>query len=142
MRSINLGGGSGDLSRRDALKVITLGGAGVLLAACGGATGANGSTPAATGGASTTDYSARFAAFQAADEPNADPAKIEWPDFVTSAEPEVKQLYEFQLRNGELMRYMPCFCGCGGDGHKSNRDCYVKRVNPDGTAVLDSMAPT
>ena len=41
------------------------------------------------------------------------------------------------------MRYIPCFCGCGlNDGHRSNRDCYVSRVNSDGSVVFDSMAPT
>lgn len=92
---------------------------------------------------STTDLSSRFAAYKVAPEPSADPAKVVWPAFVTEAGPEVKRLYEFQLRNGQLMRYMPCFCGCGGNaGHRSNRDCYVRRVDPDGSVVLDSMAPT
>jgi Protein of unknown function with PCYCGC motif len=91
----------------------------------------------------TDDYSARFARYQAANEPNGDPAKVVWPDFVTKAGPDVQRLYEFQITHGDLMRYMPCFCGCGQSaGHRSNRDCYVKTVNPDGSVVLDSMAPT
>jgi hypothetical protein len=58
-------------------------------------------------------------------------------------DPEVKRLYEFQIVNGPLMRYMPCFCGCGQTAeHRGNRDCYVKAVNPDGSVVFDSMAPT
>ena len=85
----------------------------------------------------------RFARYPVAFEPNADLAKVVWPSFVTDANPEVKTLYEFQLTHGDLMKYMPCYCGCGeNDGHKSNRDCYVKKVNADGSAVLDSMAPT
>lgn len=94
-------------------------------------------------GGSAEDFSARFARFQVADEPNGDLAKVVWPDFVTEAGPEVKRLYEFQVTNGELMRYMPCFCGCGqNDGHRNNRDCYVQQVNADGSVVFDSMAPT
>jgi hypothetical protein len=55
----------------------------------------------------------------------------------------VRRLYEFQITHGELMRYMPCFCGCGQNaGHRSNRDCYVHRVNRDGSVILDDMAPT
>jgi len=43
-------------------------------------------------------------------------------------------LYEFQVVNGDLMRWMPCFCGCHrSDGHRNNRDCYVEAVNPDGS---------
>ena len=96
-------------------------------------------SPAAT----TADLSARFAGYEPAREPNGDPSKVDWPDFVLAAGPEVKRLYEFQIEHGELMRYMPCFCGFGQNaGHRNNRDCYVKRVNPDGSVVLDPMAPT
>lgn len=88
-------------------------------------------------------FAARFAGYEAASEPNGDLARVVWPRFVTDAGPEVQRLYEFQITNGDLMRYMPCFCGCGEeDGHRSNRDCYVERVNRDGSVVLDAMAPT
>jgi hypothetical protein len=54
-------------------------------------------------------------------------------------DPEVKELYAFQVENGDLMRFMPCFCGCHlEDGHRSNRDCYVEAVNPDGSVVFDA----
>lgn len=89
------------------------------------------------------DFSERFARYQAADEPNGDLSKVVWPAFVIDAGPEVRRLYEFQIVNGQVMRYMPCFCGCGQNaGHRNNRDCYVKSVNRDGSVVLDSMAPT
>ena len=106
-------------------------------AACGSGSKRDGASP------STEDFSARFARYEVADEPNGDLGKVAWPDFVTEAGPEVQHLYEFQVTNGELMRYMPCFCGCGqGAGHRNNRDCYVKRVNADGSVVFDAMAPT
>lgn len=104
------------------------------------------SAPRATGGGADVqadDFSARFSEFEAADEPNGDLSKVEWPSFVTDGDPEVQRLYEFQITHGEVMRYMPCFCGCGQSaGHRSNRDCYVQSVNADGSVVLDSMAPT
>ena len=88
-------------------------------------------------------FAPRFAAYEPATEPNGDLSKVVWPDYVLRAGPEVKRLYEFQVTHGELMRYMPCFCGCfDEDGHRSNRDCYVERVNRDGSVVFDSMAPT
>jgi hypothetical protein len=88
-------------------------------------------------------FAARFASFKPAPEPNGDLAKVVWPDYVLEAGGDVKQLYEFQVTHGELMRYMPCYCGCGEfAGHRNNRDCYVQRVNPDGSVVFDSMAPT
>lgn len=117
------------VTRRRALTLIGFGVAGVYLAACRGD--------------DEPDFSDRFAEYEPASEANGDPTKVDWPDFVVQAGPEVQRLYEFQIENGDLMRYMPCFCGCGNHaGHRSNRDCYVKQVNPDGSVVLDSMAPT
>jgi hypothetical protein len=90
-----------------------------------------------------TDFSARFATYEVAREPNGDLSKVAWPDYVLGAGPEVKRLYEFQVTHGELMRYMPCYCGCGQNaGHRNNRDCYIRRVNADGSVVFDAMAPT
>jgi hypothetical protein len=123
------------MKRREFLLTASVTVVGGAAAACG--------SGGASGSIDKRDLPGYFSQFQAAEEPNADLAKISWPSFVTNARPEVRTLYEFQLTHGELMKYMPCYCGCGQDsGHKSNRDCYVQKVNPDGSAVLDSMAPT
>ncbi len=131
-------------SRRRFLGAFSVGAAGVALTACGGAQ--LGSLPrpeTGSSGADLPDFANRFAEFEPADEPNGDLAKVVWPDWMAQFGPEVKRLYEFQILNGPLMRYMPCFCGCQWeDGHRSNRDCYVEAVNPDGSVVFDSMAPT
>ena len=112
---------------------------GILLAACGGKQERSPTAPAGVPG----DISAHFAGYEPADEPNGDLAKVVWPAFVTKAGPEVQRLYAFQVENGALMRYMPCFCGCHKeDGHRNNRDCYIEAVNADGSVVFDSMAPT
>ena len=84
-----------------------------------------------------------FAQYEPAPEPNGNLDKVVWPDYVLNAPPEVKELYEFQVTHGDLMRWMPCFCGCGQTAeHRSNRDCYIRRVNADGSVVFDPMAPT
>lgn len=36
-----------------------------------------------------------------------------------------KAAYEFVARHPEVSRYVPCFCGCEHDGHKSNESCFV-----------------
>ena len=124
------------LSRR---RFFVLGAAAIGFAACSSGRGSDAPTEDAEG----EDFSARFARFEPADEPNGDLSKVVWPDFVVAAGPEVQRLYEFQVENGDVMRYMPCFCGCGREaGHQNNRDCYVREVNADGSVVFDSMAPT
>lgn len=132
------------LKRRRGIKMIGLGGLGMMLAACGAdrapTATARASAPASAGG---SDFSARFAGYEAADEPEGDLSKVVWPGFVTRAGPEIQRLYAFQVTNGALMRYMPCFCGCSKeDGHRNNRDCYIDTVNADGSVVFDAMAPT
>lgn len=121
---------------RRAFALRTLGVVAFVAAGCGGK-----DEPASEAG--PNGFASRFAKYKPAPEPNGDLDKVVWPDYVLDAPPEVKQLYEFQVTHGEVMRYMPCFCGCGrNNGHRSNRDCYVRRVNPDGSVVFDSMAPT
>jgi hypothetical protein len=104
-------------------------------AACGG-TGSSASP--------NRSVAARFAKYRVADEPNGDLAKVAWPSYVTNAPAEVKTLYEFQVTHGDLMKWIPCYCGCGqrSSQHKNNRDCYVDSVAADGSVVFDSMAPT
>lgn len=122
------------LTRRDLLGRV-------LVVIVGVATGCSGDRKQQA--SETQGFAARFAQYKAAPEPNGDLAKVVWPDYVTAAGPEVQRLYEFQVTHGELMRYMPCFCGCGQNaGHRSNRDCYVREVKADGSVVFDSMAPT
>lgn len=129
-------------SRRDVGRLLGLGVVGLLLTGCGATTNlTNGA--AVTDGEAGADLSARFAGLAVADEPNGDLSKVVWPAFVTRASPEVQRLYAFQVTHGDLMRWIPCFCGCGqATGHLNNRDCYVQAVNSDGSVVFDAMAPT
>lgn len=43
-------------------------------------------------------------------------------------------LYAFAGTHVEVLRYIPCYCGCQKEGHKSNADCYVRR-SADGRPV-------
>jgi len=37
----------------------------------------------------------------------------------------VKAVYEFAARHPEVLKYLPCFCGCERMGHRGNDDCFV-----------------
>lgn len=63
------------------------------------------------------------------------------PAFAT-ADPFVARLYRFALARPDVMNYLPCTCGCDQLGHRSNWNCFIQRVEADGTVVFDDMAPT
>ena len=56
------------------------------------------------------------------------------------APPSVREAYRFAIANRGILQQIPCYCGCGSDGHKSNADCYIKDVKPDGTVDFDQMS--
>ncbi len=63
------------------------------------------------------------------------------PDFVQSAPANVQEAYRFAVANPDILEKMPCYCGCGGVGHTSNLDCYVKAYQADGSvAEFDNHA--
>ncbi|MBQ00356.1 MAG: hypothetical protein CL477_06700 [Acidobacteria bacterium] len=37
----------------------------------------------------------------------------------------VKEAYVFAAQNPGVLEYVPCYCGCENDGHRSNVDCFV-----------------
>jgi hypothetical protein len=38
----------------------------------------------------------------------------------------IRKTYQFAADHPDVLRYMPCFCGCNMSGHTSNADCFVK----------------
>ena len=44
----------------------------------------------------------------------------------------VRAVYEFAARHPEVLRYVPCFCGCERGGHKDNADCFVSSRDATG----------
>jgi len=64
----------------------------------------------------------------------------ELPKEVQQGPPKVREAYQFAIANQEYLSQFPCYCGCGGMGHRSNRDCYIKEVKPDSTIVFEDHA--
>lgn len=68
--------------------------------------------------------------------------KGQLPDFAGPGTPDIRRLYQYAVEHGNELQYIPCFCGCYRFGHKSNRDCYIKAFNRDGTLTFTSHAAT
>jgi hypothetical protein len=64
------------------------------------------------------------------------------PDFAGPGTPGIRALYQYAVEHADELQYIPCFCGCGRFGHRSNRDCYVKTFNGDGSVTYTSHAAT
>ena len=48
----------------------------------------------------------------------------------------VRTVYAFAAHHADVLRYVPCFCGCERMGHRSNDTCFVARRSGSGQ-VLD-----
>jgi hypothetical protein len=60
------------------------------------------------------------------------------PPFVPPRPPAVvKATYEFAARRPDVLRYIPCFCGCERSGHAGNDDCFVSSREASGAPVWD-----
>ncbi len=64
----------------------------------------------------------------------------EMPEEVQSAAPAVRESYQFAVENPEILKEVPCYCGCGGMGHTSNYSCYVASEESNGDPVFDGHA--
>ncbi len=62
------------------------------------------------------------------------------PSEVQSAPVTVQQAYQFAVANPDVMKNIPCYCGCGNVGHTSNYNCYVSSVDDKGKITFDHHA--
>jgi hypothetical protein len=62
------------------------------------------------------------------------------PAELRSAPASVQEAYRFAIANQELLSHIPCFCGCGAVGHKSNLSCYLVEDGAPGILQYDYHA--
>ena len=62
------------------------------------------------------------------------------PVEVQSAPGTVQAAYQFASANPDVMKNIPCYCGCGNVGHTSNYSCYVSAVDDKGKFTFDNHA--
>jgi Protein of unknown function with PCYCGC motif len=59
---------------------------------------------------------------------------------VQSAPLVTRQAYQFAVANPEVMKNIPCYCGCGAMGHTSNYSCYVAGLDAKGSVKFETHA--
>jgi hypothetical protein len=62
------------------------------------------------------------------------------PAEVRAAPLRVQEAYQFAAANPDIMKNIPCYCGCDDSGHESNYECYVAQVSTYGTITFDQHA--
>jgi len=62
------------------------------------------------------------------------------PADIAKAPAEVREAYRFAIANRDTLRYIPCYCGCGSEGHTSNASCYVKDSSTRDNLIFDRMS--
>jgi hypothetical protein len=67
------------------------------------------------------------------------PESILPPD-IARAPAEIRESYRFAILNRDTLRYIPCYCGCGPDGHTSNASCYFKDNSTPQNPIFDRMS--
>ena len=67
------------------------------------------------------------------------PENILPPD-IAKAPTEVREAYRFAIANRDTLKYIPCYCGCGSEGHTSNASCYFKDSSTPAHPVFDRMS--
>ncbi|TMA94365.1 MAG: hypothetical protein E6J74_15465 [Deltaproteobacteria bacterium] len=62
------------------------------------------------------------------------------PADIAKAPAEVREAYRFAIANRDTLRYVPCYCGCGADGHTSNASCYIQDNSTPAKLLFDRMS--
>ncbi len=73
---------------------------------------------------------------------------VNWPPMPVSrypvhAENILRDAYAFAANREDVVRYIPCYCGCERkEHHQSLRDCFIRGRAADGTPRWDPMGYT
>ncbi len=62
------------------------------------------------------------------------------PPDIRQAPDDVREAYRFAVANRSTLRYIPCYCGCGTDGHTSNASYYIKDDSTPEKLIFDRMS--
>ena len=48
---------------------------------------------------------------------------------------QTRAVYKFAAEHPEVLKYVPCYCGCESSGHPHNESCFVKRRDVKGNVT-------
>lgn len=48
---------------------------------------------------------------------------------------QTRAAYQFAAEHPEVLKFVPCYCGCESSGHPHNESCFVKRRDAGGNVV-------
>ena len=48
---------------------------------------------------------------------------------------QARAVYQFAAEHPEVLKYVPCYCGCEANGHGHNESCFVKRRDAQGNVA-------
>ena len=48
---------------------------------------------------------------------------------------QARAVYEFAAKHPEVLKFVPCYCGCESSGHPHNESCFVKRRDASGNVL-------
>jgi hypothetical protein len=48
---------------------------------------------------------------------------------------QTRAVYKFAAEHPEVLKFVPCYCGCESTGHPHNESCFVKRRDAKGNVV-------
>ena len=89
---------------------------------------------AAGGGASRQEQTqGQTSSSPVADQVPLDPIPV--PTALPVPQAELESAYVFAAQHDEIVRYIPCFCGCEGLKHTSVASCFVSSRDPNGRVV-------
>jgi hypothetical protein len=58
----------------------------------------------------------------------------------TKVDSRTEEAYAYALYHPQVIQWMPCYCGCGGMGHRSNLDCYLEPAIPGMPTTFEEHA--
>jgi predicted nucleic acid-binding Zn ribbon protein len=61
------------------------------------------------------------------------------PGWLATADPGIVAQYIYAADHEADLQYIPCYCGCGAQGHTSNYECYFRK-DQNGALAFESHA--